>query len=102
MAIAAEGRLGPKATGDFRAVVVGDGDFASNSFLPYLANGDVALGIVRWLVREERATTVSSRIPVPSMILLTGAQMTLIFVAVEVLLPLAILAIGGFVWWRRR
>jgi len=102
MAIAAEGRLGAKATGDFRAVVVGDGDFASNSFLPYLANGDVALGIVRWLVREERAATVSNRIPVPPMILLTGAQMTLIFLAVEVLLPLAVLAIGGFVWWRRR
>jgi hypothetical protein len=101
MAIAAEGRLGGSGR-EFRAVIVGDGDFASNSFLPYLANGDVALGIVRWLVREERAATVSSRIPVPPMILLTGAQMTLIFVAVEILLPLAILAIGGFVWWRRR
>ena len=103
MAVAAEGRLGSEeASKAFRAVIVGDGDFASNSFLPYLANGDVALGIVRWLVREERAATVSSRIPVPPMILLTGAQMTLIFVAVEILLPLSILAMGGLVWWRRR
>jgi hypothetical protein len=101
MALAAEGRLGGSG-GEFRAIVVGDGDFASNSFLPYLANGDVALGMVRWLVREERAATVSSRIPVPPMILLTGAQMTLIFLAVEVLLPLSVLAIGAFVWWRRR
>jgi ABC-type uncharacterized transport system involved in gliding motility auxiliary subunit len=101
MALAAEGRLGDSG-GEFRAIVVGDGDFASNSFLPYLANGDVALGMVRWLVREERAATVSSRIPVPPMILLTGAQMTLIFLAVEVLLPLSVLAIGAFVWWRRR
>jgi hypothetical protein len=101
MAVSAQGRLdGGKK--EFRAVIVGDGDFASNSFLPYLANGDVALGSVRWLVREERAATVSSRIPVPPMILLTGAQMTLIFVAVEMLMPLAILAVGGLVWWRRR
>ena len=102
MGIAAEGRLHDGAAGEFRAVIVGDGDFASNSFLPYLANGDVALGIVRWLVREERAATVSSRIPVPPMILLSGAQMTTIFLLVEVLLPFTVLAIGGFVWWRRR
>ncbi|HWA11485.1 MAG TPA: DUF4350 domain-containing protein [Burkholderiales bacterium] len=101
MAIAAEGTLESGAR-EFRAVVVGDGDFASNSFLPYLANGDVALGIVRWLVREERAATVSSRIPVPPMILLTGAQMTLIFIVIEILLPLSVLAIGAIVWWRRR
>jgi ABC-type uncharacterized transport system involved in gliding motility auxiliary subunit len=101
MAIAAEGRLGGEGR-EFRAVVVGDGDFASNSFLPYLANGDVALGIVRWLVREERAAAVSSRIPVPPMILLSGAQMTLIFAVIELLLPLSVLAIGAIVWWRRR
>jgi hypothetical protein len=101
MAVVAEGRLAD-AGAAFRAVIVGDGDFASNSFLPYLANGDVALGIVRWLVREERAATVSSRIPVPPMILLTGGQMALIFALVEVLLPLSVLAIGGLVLWRRR
>jgi ABC-type uncharacterized transport system involved in gliding motility auxiliary subunit len=101
MAIAAQGSLGSEGH-EFRAVVVGDGDFASNSFLPYLANGDVALGIVRWLVREERAATVSSRIPVPPMILLSGAQMTLIFVVIEILLPLSVLAVGAIVWWRRR
>lgn len=101
IAVAAQGRLAADA-GEFRAVIVGDGDFASNSFLPYLANGDVALGMVRWLVREEKAATVSSRIPVPPMILLTGAQMIAIFVLVEVLLPLAVLVAGGLVWWRRR
>jgi len=99
--VAAQGRLAADA-GEFRAVIVGDGDFASNSFLPYLANGDVALGMVRWLVREEKAATVSSRIPVPPMILLTGAQMVTIFLLVEVLLPLAVLVAGGLVWWRRR
>ena len=104
MGVAVEGRL-PESGGSappLRAVIVGDGDFASNSFLPYLANSDVALGIVRWLVGEERAATVSSRIPVPPMILLTGGQMTAIFLAIEVLLPLSVLIVGGFVWWRRR
>ena len=67
-----------------------------------LANGDLALSMVRWLVREERTTSVSSRIPVPPMILLSGAQMRTIFLAVAVLLPLAAFVPGLLAWWRRR
>jgi ABC-type uncharacterized transport system involved in gliding motility auxiliary subunit len=104
LAVAAEGQLpgAPAGAPPLRAIIVGDGDFASNSFLPYLANSDLALSMLRWLVREERLTTVASRIPVPPMILLTGAQMKTIFLAVEVLLPLLVMAIGAIVWWRRR
>jgi hypothetical protein len=101
MALTAQGNLSASSP-EFRAVVIGDGDFASNSFLPYLANSDFAMAIVRWLVREERTATVSSRIPVPPMILLSGGQMTAIFLLVEILLPLSVLALGGIVWWRRR
>ena len=104
LAVTAEGRLSGADAGapPLRAVIVGDGDFASNSFLPYLANSDLALSMVRWLVREERTTSVASRIPVPAMILLSGAQMRMIFLAVEVLLPLAVFALGILMWWRRR
>jgi ABC-type uncharacterized transport system involved in gliding motility auxiliary subunit len=104
LAMAAEGRL-PGAGADvppLRAVIVGDGDFASNSFLPYLANSDLALSMVRWLVREERTTSVASRIPVPPMILLSGAQMRTIFLVVEVLLPLTVFGLAVLMWWRRR
>ena len=104
LAMTAEGRL-PGADGSappLRAVIVGDGDFASNSFLPYLANSDLALSMVRWLVREERTTSVASRIPVPPMVLLSGAQMRTIFLVVEVLLPLAVFALAILMWWRRR
>jgi ABC-type uncharacterized transport system len=86
----------------FRLVVVGDGDFASNSFLPYMANGDLALSMVRWLVREERTPAVAVRMPVPSLVLLTKTQMQRIFVVLELLLPLAVAAVGAVVWWRRR
>jgi ABC-type uncharacterized transport system involved in gliding motility auxiliary subunit len=102
--MAAEGRLAGSGAdvAPLRAVIVGDGDFASNSFLPYLANGDLALSMIRWLVREERTTSVASRIPVPPMILLSAAQMRTIFLAVEVALPLAVFAMGLLMWWRRR
>ena len=89
-------------TRPFRVVVVGDADFASNSFFPYMANSDLLLSMVRWLVREERAPAVASRIPVPPLILLTRPQMRQIFLVTEVLLPLSILILGAFVWWKRR
>jgi hypothetical protein len=86
----------------FRLVVVGDGDFASNSFLPYMANGDLALAMVRWLVREERTPSVAVRMPVPPLVLLTKQQMQRIFLLIEVLLPFSVVAVGAVVWWRRR
>jgi hypothetical protein len=86
----------------FRLVVVGDGDFASNSFLPYMANGDLALAMLRWLAREERTSAVTVRMPVPALVLLTKSQMQRIFLVIEVLLPLSVVALGAVVWWRRR
>jgi gliding motility-associatede transport system auxiliary component len=86
----------------FRLVVVGDGDFASNSFVPYMANGDLALSMVRWVVREEQTPAVAIRMPVPPLILLTKSQMQRIFLGIEVLLPLSVVGVGAVVWWRRR
>ncbi len=85
-----------------RAVVVGDGDFASNSFFPYMSNSDLLLSTVRWLAREERTTPIASRIPVPPLILLTAGQARFVFALVVGLLPLSALALGCIVWWRRR
>jgi len=104
LAVAVEGAwapLDPDAR-PFRVVVVGDADFASNSFLPYMANSDLLLSMVRWLVREERSPAVASRLPVPPLILLTGPQMRQIFLLTEVLLPLSVLLIGVCIWWKRR
>jgi gliding motility-associatede transport system auxiliary component len=104
LAVATEGTWpGAKQDGGpFRAVIIGDADFASNSFLPYMANSDLALSMVRWLVREDRSPAVASRIPVPPLVLLTKPQMRQIFLVTEVLLPLGTLVIGAFVWWKRR
>jgi hypothetical protein len=104
LAAALEGTWPQAASGAkrFRLVVVGDGDFASNSFLPYMANGDLALSMVRWLAREERTPSVAVRMPVPPLVLLTKSQMQRIFLLIEVLLPLSVVALGAVVWWRRR
>ena len=82
--------------------MVGDADFASNSYFPYMANSDLALSMVRWLVREERTPKVRASVPVPPMVLLTTRQMQRIFTTLEILLPLSVVVVGAVVWWRRR
>jgi ABC-type uncharacterized transport system involved in gliding motility auxiliary subunit len=99
---ASEGTLAGADARPFRAIVIGDSDFASNSFLPYTANSDLALAMVRWLVRDEQAVPIASRIPAPPQILLTKAQMQAVFLVTVVLLPLSMATLGGLVWWRRR
>jgi ABC-type uncharacterized transport system involved in gliding motility auxiliary subunit len=102
LAAVSEGTLSPSGTRPFRAIVIGDSDFASNSFFPYVANSDLALAMVRWLARDEHAAAVTSHIPAPPQVLLTKAQMQGIFLIVVVLLPLSAIGLGGVVWWRRR
>jgi ABC-type uncharacterized transport system involved in gliding motility auxiliary subunit len=104
LAVAAEGRFGAadRQTESFRIVAVGDADFASNSFFPYLANADLLLGAVAWLIREERAPVVKPPVEVLPTVALTAAQMRGIFITTVLLLPGAVALIGGLVWWRRR
>jgi hypothetical protein len=102
LAALSEGTLGPPGARPFRAIVIGDSDFASNSFFPYVANSDLALAMVRFLARDEHAAAISSRIPAPPQVVLTKAQMQGIFLVLVVLLPLSVVCLGGVVWWRRR
>jgi len=101
LGVASEGVLAGGSR-PLRAVVVGDADFASNSFFPYMSNSDLLLAAVRWLAREERSTAVATHIPVPSLVLLTEAEARGVLVLIVGLLPLAVVALGGIVWWRRR
>ena len=102
LAAAIDGSLPGKGNRPFRAVIIGDGDFASNSFFPFMANNDLALAMVRWLAREDNETAIASRVRVPELILLTNGQMRTIFLIIEILLPLSVILLGGVVWWRRR
>ena len=100
LAAASEGRFG--SGNPFRLVVFGDADFASNSFFPYLANADMVLGSISWLIREERAPVVKPPVEVLPTVALTGAQVRAIFIATVLALPGSVALLGGLVWWRRR
>jgi hypothetical protein len=103
LAVAAEGILpGEPGAKPFRLVVVGDGDFASNSFFPYMSNSDLTLAMLAWLVREERAPTMKPPVEVLPTVVLTNRQVQGIFAVTVLVLPGLVVGVGGVVWWRRR
>jgi hypothetical protein len=103
LAIAAEGAWpGAPAARPFRLVVVGDGDFASNSFFPYMSNSDLVLAAIAWVLREERAPTMKPPVEVLPTVVLTNRQVQAIFLFSVLALPGLAVVAGGIVWWRRR
>jgi hypothetical protein len=103
LAIASEGVWpGAPHAQTFRLVVIGDADFASNSFFPYMSNSDVVLAMLAWLVREERAPTMKPPIEVLPTVVLTRRQVYGIFAVTVLGLPGLVATLGGVIWWRRR
>jgi ABC-2 type transport system permease protein len=106
LAVAVEGRWPEGATDQtkpFRLVLVGNSNFAANSYFPYVSNGDLAVEMVRWLADDEARPAAKPQSFSPAQqITLTRDQMRSVFVAVEVILPLSVILLGGAVWWKRR
>jgi hypothetical protein len=106
LAVAAEGRwpdAPPDATKPFRLVLVGDANLATNSYFPYVSNGDLAVRMIRWLAEDEARPGAKPQSFSPlQRIALTRDQMRDIFVMLELVLPMSVVLFGGIVWWRRR
>jgi|RhiMethySRZTD1v2_1073278.scaffolds.fasta_scaffold85540_3 hypothetical protein len=103
LAVASHGRLdGAEAGKPFRLVVIGDADFASNSFFPYLSNADLVIGLVAWLRGEERGPAAKPPTETLPMVVLTNDQMRSIFILCVLVLPGLMVLAGLGVWWRRR
>lgn len=90
----------PNSTGRF--VVVGSSAWASNSFLRFNGNGDLATNTINWLCSDEDLISIRPKPPEDRRITMTRAQLNLVRIISQFVLPLIVIAGGIFVWWKRR
>jgi ABC-type uncharacterized transport system involved in gliding motility auxiliary subunit len=85
-----------------RFVVVGSSEWASNSFITFNGNHDLALNAINWLSSDEDLISIRPKDRDDRRITLTQAQMSLIRNTSLFLLPLLVVICGVSVWWNRR
>ena len=85
-----------------RVVVAGSSGFAANAGLRYVGNRDLFMNMINWLASDEDLISIRPKDPEDRRIQLSRAQMTMLRITSQFLIPLAVIIAGVFVWWRRR
>lgn len=98
----AQGEVEERAANEPVAVVMGNASFLEGQMLGVQGNQDFFLNALNWLVGEEHLISIRPKILGTPTVQLTPALISRVFYGFVVALPLAVLLVGGVVWWRRR
>lgn len=85
-----------------RAVVIGDGDFLSNSFLGNGGNRELGQRVFDWVLGDDDQIVVPARAAPDRTLDISQRGLGLLAAAFLIALPLLLLATGGAIWWRRK
>ncbi len=85
-----------------RAVVVGDGDFLSNTFLGNGGNRALGERVFDWLLGDDKLVDLPPRGAPDRLLQISQAELNTISFGFLIALPLLLLLIGGLIVWRRR
>ena len=85
-----------------RVAVVGDSDFATNSFFHIMGNGTLFLNTINYLAAQESLIGIQPRTHDLPRINLTNQQMKGTFFLSIVLVPAVLAVVGTAVWWKQR
>jgi ABC-type uncharacterized transport system involved in gliding motility auxiliary subunit len=93
---------GEESKPEARMVVIGDSEFANNSFLHFSGDEDFFLNIVSWLAEDEDMIAIRPKSPEDRRVALTARQTRLVMYLSLMVLPLSVLGLGVGVWLKRR
>lgn len=85
-----------------RIIVSGDGDFLSNQFLGNSGNQDLATRLVNWLSNDDDFISIPTITADDLYLQLSNTSKLFIILGFMIVLPLALLCAGLYIWWRRR
>ncbi len=84
-----------------RIVVIGDGDFLSNSYLMNAGNQDLGLSLVRWLAADDRMIGIPPNELQDRTLHLSPLLTGVIGLGWLLVIPSLLLITGGIISWRR-
>lgn len=85
-----------------RVMVIGDGDFLSNSYLGNQGNQDLGIRLAEWLAANDTMIGIESRTAADVSLDLKPWQSAVIAIGFLCVLPAAFALNGILIWWRRR
>jgi ABC-type uncharacterized transport system involved in gliding motility auxiliary subunit len=85
-----------------RLIVIGDSDFAVNSYFGAQGNGNLFLNMVSWLSQDEDLISIRPKAPEDRRVMLSQSQQSMLRLVTVFLLPGIVLVAGIVVWTRRR
>lgn len=84
-----------------RIVVVGSGAFLSNAYSGNGGNLDLGMNMVNWLAGDEQFITLAPHTAKDGTLIYSKRQLTVFTYGLLLALPLLMITIGGWLWWRR-
>ncbi len=93
---------GGKPNQQGRFVAIGSSIWASNRFIDFNGNGDLATNAINWLTSDEDLISIRPKAPEDRRITMTQGQLRTVRIVSQFVLPLIVILAGILVWWKRR
>lgn len=91
-----------ESTKNQRIVILGDGDFLSNTYLGNQGNLNIGHNIINWISNDDKFISIPSSDAVDKQLNISDLFGALIGLLFLVILPLTLLISGTLIWYRRR
>ena len=85
-----------------RIIILGDGDFLSNTYLGNQGNLNIGHNIINWISNDDSFISIPSSSAADSQINISDLMGAIIGLFFLIILPLALLVSGPLIWYNRR